>query len=1153
MLNGAAEPDPAAGWRPGNPPAVAFDRHEGPLPAASSADLAFVQERLARKVSRLARDGSPALAGERWLGKTAPDSLYAVVLMCDFADSLFYGRHDQFPDFPPPRQSDFYYTAHDSLYYHHLLTDVATYFTAVSDGQFTLRYDVIGTVANLSQPMSYYGNHPDEGEQTIRLAADVVLALDPLVDFSRYDTVILIHAGAGEETDILDDSPEQIFSTYLGPEDFADAVAETLLAEPYLATDDFPPGQGLDQVLILPENEFQDPFGSFAGYFGSLGVYCFEVGLRLGMLSLSDFTPSGSPDSQGIGEFGLMGFGLFVGAGFIPDHPCAFNKMLMGWLDPYPVDPGAGGINRLTPAERAAGPLAAARVSITGQEYWLLEYRLQDPDGNGIFSFAGDLNGNNIPDFRDFDSAFGDGTPSGFFDPLGADGIPGTGDEDQREWLDGAEFDFFMSENPGRPDGVKAAGSGVYIWHVDEGVIQEAFGAERNLFNADPTRKSVDLEEADGIQDLDSRLGSPFILGGDDDSFRGEGARPYDADTVVGTRFGPDTEPGTGTAGGGWTGIVCDQFSNVVVDSTAGEPPRILYADTLSFRCLRLGATTGLPELTAERFLDGIDLRGSHLVAADLDDPADGSLEIVCHGGAGEVFAFTPDLAEHVDRDADPATVVPLVVGTDADGSPVVWNGPAAIGDLDADGLPEIVLTTPQGLYAFNGEDGSEVLDGDGDADSHGLLAPLNGCALPPVLLSRTGGVYSALESVVACVVDTVTGGVVLRWFGGDGSEASAGVELPAATVASAPVQLENSLFLPCVDVGGNGPALYVLRWNDDPGGFISRGFIPLTVTPGLLAPLSRRGDSRRYVVVVPGLDGVEVLHWPDGDIDVDNASSDLWPVTPRPRSAVGAGLALVGEGVYGRYTLAGVPVTGWPRRPQPAVQPVDAGLAPTPLSARISDSLAYVFQSRDGRVYRYSGAGELEAGYPLAGPSATAGTPLLLDLDGDGRLDLAAVGCTDRIIGLDLDNGELTTEFISGLRVWSDLGAGGNMGNWGMWRGNPWRTGEAAQLPSMPGPPPAAFRILAGSHICYPSPLTEGPLHVRGRVSREATAHVTIYNLEGEEVATARGWALAAAEPFEVIVPLAGIASGLYVCRMVVEDITGATETSVVSFAVTR
>ena len=50
---------------------------------------------------------------------------------------------------------------------------------------------------------------------------------------------------------------------------------------------------------------------------------------------------SGSPDSQGIGQFGLMGYGLFTAGGLVPAEPCAFNRMLMGWATPYEVDPDA--------------------------------------------------------------------------------------------------------------------------------------------------------------------------------------------------------------------------------------------------------------------------------------------------------------------------------------------------------------------------------------------------------------------------------------------------------------------------------------------------------------------------------------------------------------------------------------------------------------------------------------------------------------------------------------------------------------------------------------------------------------------------------------------------------------------------------------------
>ncbi len=108
--------------------------------------------------------------------------------------------------------------------------------------------------------MAYYGNHPEFGEQKFLLAADVVAAFDDEVDFSLYDTVVIVHAGAGEETDVLGDSPEQIYSGYLSPEDFEAAVEEEILAEAWIPATDADGGEvRLTQFLILPETEYQDP------------------------------------------------------------------------------------------------------------------------------------------------------------------------------------------------------------------------------------------------------------------------------------------------------------------------------------------------------------------------------------------------------------------------------------------------------------------------------------------------------------------------------------------------------------------------------------------------------------------------------------------------------------------------------------------------------------------------------------------------------------------------------------------------------------------------------------------------------------------------------------------------------------------------------
>ncbi len=1080
----------------------------GAVPFATASESA--SPRLHDAARRLARDGSPALNAARLAGVPAPERLEAVVLMCDFADSLMYGRWEPDSGYPEPRQYDFYYLAHDSTFFHHQMTDVAAYFQAASGGRFDFDFDVVPTVANLPHPMAWYGNHPEEGEQKVLMARDAVALLDEEVDFSAYDTVVLIHAGAGEETDILGDSPEQIYSSYLSPETFAEAVEDTILDDPWLPTDDTDPlGEPVivDHVLVLPECEFQDSIEGAGGFYGSLGVYCFEVGLRLGMLSLSDFTPAGSPDSQGIGEFGLMGYGLFVGAGYIPAHPCAYNKLLMGWLEPYDVFPEDGDVYRLDPAEAAAGDSCLARVEINPSEYWLVEYRRQDPDGNGIFSFPGDLNGNNIPDFYDEDSVFGDGTPTSWYDPA----------TDQREWLYGAEFDFFMSENSGHPTGAKGAGSGLYVWHVDENVIEAALLSGTNIFNADPQRKSVDLEEADGIQDLDSRLPSAWVLGGDFDSFRAE-------DTSV---FGPDTSPSTASASGVRTGIVIDMISAVVDDSTRVVPATgdtvILYHDSMTFRCrLEDAPAGGAPERLAEVRLPGVDLRGAHLLAADLDGSGDGALEIVATAAGGRVYAFDATLAPHLPGALDPGL---FAVGKGPGGVPVEWIGPAAAGDLDGDGLIEVVLAADSGLYVFNGEDGSELVDGDGDPASHGLALPLESCVAPP-LVYAPGGPFA----------DTEAAAVVERRDG------TGGLRLHVWSTAGHPVQSFTGN-----DLQSAGPLVF---WGDalwlpyrDPSGIWRLASARLGVD--IVLPVAPNGR--------PALSTPEHLYLPvdDGGLlrvsDPDAPAATVWSGGNSVRSPLAPGPYFTGDGVFMSTGVDGWPQTGWPVEPRVPVAASDTLTAASPLVMCRGGRDETLFSSRDGRLYLYGEDGLPVDGWPVAGPGRTAGTPLLMDVDGTPGFELVAVGAADRLAGFDGD-GEPAVEPVSGLTVWSLPETTASDAIWPMYGGAPARTAQPASAQT---PPAGAPLLVAGSHFCYPAPLTGGELHVRAEANRDCLLRAYLYNLEGEEV-RASGPVPAVGGPVEILLNVDNAVSGIYMCRLVAEG-GGAREVSIRPVTIAR
>lgn len=1104
-------------------------------------------------VARLLAERSAPLraeAGARWdksgARHKAPSALEAIVISCDFADSLLLGRFGQVPgNFPPPRQTDRYYASHDSVYFAHKLQDVAAYFADVSGGALAIRYTVHARAVNLPRPMAWYGNHPTRGEQSVLMAQAVIDSLDQEIDFTRYDTVVLIHAGAGEETDILGNSPEQIYSTYLNPPDFQAAYEDSVLGQPYLVAAGFAPGVGIDRVLVLPETEQQDPYGGFGGGFGVLGVYCFEFGLHLGMLSLSDFTPAGRPDSQGVGQYELMGYGLFVGLGFIPPQPGPFNKVLMGWLEPYDADPDAGAVQALTPALDVGAPLACARIDISGQEYWLAEYRLQDPNGDRRFSFPGDLNGNGLPDFWDVDSANGDGTPTGLFDPA----------TDTHEDLRGAEWDFAMSENAARQPGELGAGSGVYIWHVDESVISAAFGGPTNLYNADPAHKAVDLEEADGIQDLDSNQPSAWQLGGDDDSFRGE-------DDAA---FGPDTRPDTRSNGGAPTGVTLRDFSDVVRDSAAYEVvvgpftyPGYDYADTMTFRLERADAIAGERLPAARRRLpDGVDLTGSHLLAVDLDGA--GLQEIVVADRSGGVWAFTGDLTEFVDRDADPATIEPLAAGRRG-GQGVAWRLPPAAGDLDGDGRCEIVMTTADGLYAFR-PDGTSVRDI--EAGANGLYADVPGCSQAPILIpadpdAELGDPSAPVTAVVPFGRDGRCG---LAFFGGPDAALEREIDLGSGHVAAVPQKLGSWLLVAINDtltgLDGLTPTgrLAVIDLAASPLPSVPVVVsVPLHLVPGPwpavagVVPGSGSPATEFFVMCTSAAgDGETVVL--DGrlrpvreNIRWTRALVEAGPLSP--------GGAVVAAGVLGRVGQGGDWLDGWPRRVLPAV-----GTGPaSALVSRIVDAPTgydhYLFTAADGRLWARGSRGEDVPGWPLQGPAASIGTPVLGNFGGGVETDLAAAGATARIVGNADGGARLVTDPVSELVVWHDVASAQN--RWPMWGGSPWRSGDwdAAGFLGVPPVAPGGG-LVPGSHFCYPNPLTGGVLHVRGQLRGPGRALVTVHDLSGEQVAAAPWRAVAAVEPFSLDVDLTGVASGLYLCRLVVRGDDGTSDESVVTFAV--
>lgn len=1073
-------------------------------------------ERVQRMRAALQPEGPALVQLERLERRGAPASLSLLVVGCDFSDSLMVGRdREQFEGWPAPRRTaqpipltDIpMFAAHDAAYFDLQMQRVDDYFRTVSFGRFSLQWDVHPTIVNLPRPMGYYGSSDSATVRAVRMAREVIDAIDDDVDFSQYDTLVLIHAGAGRETDINGDSPEQIFSNYLDRRDFEIAVEAGVLAEPVLRTGEI----DVEHVLVLPEAQAQDPppGNPRGGFFDVRGVYCFEIGLRLGMLSLADFTPSGNPDSQGIGNFGLMGYGLFVGLSIVPSAPSAMNRWLMGWVDAVDVLEDADvRIGAMGAAGAAVSDTLLVRVPIHDREYWLLEYRLQDPDGDLFYTFD-DLNGNGLPDYFDADSAVGDGRPTSAFDPA----------TDTWEREIGAEFDWFMSENPARtPDRCqRAGGSGLYVWHIDERVIEDALFAGTNTINADADRKGVDLEEADGIQDLDRPTLSPYLLGSDRDAWRGEGS----------AEFGPTTLPSTSTNDGVPTGIRFAQISHVIADSLprneSGNCTGFVYRPAMNLR-VEFGATDaeGPRERARVRTNERApvaDVRLADLGTSAGDPTPDGRLEIVVVTDGGGIDVWRDDLTEWNDGDGDPATQGPFSTIRPESG----WNGAAAVADVDGNGEVEILLASADALYVLR-PDGATRFSLDDPADGPAVRAESGERFVGPVVVASTGG----RAAVLAVTGDAVR---IVEVEFADGLSVRRSVDLAgSATVGATPLgpDLEGWV-LPHVRTGG-GFALATLRadaaaWEHVvtlPDSAVTSptvfgGDLPLayvwTESSGRVRAFSTESGTQRATL--------------GAELPAARASA-----APRARADVGVGVApVVALAQAGALSVqdAGLrELVGFPYRPARGGRPSSIGpraAAPILVDLDGDGHVEVVWHEPAGALHAVDLQGRSLRGWPVAGPAEPASSPAVGDLDGDGRLELVVAGRFERGAGT-----SAMPEISGEIRIFE-------IGEVPASAYAPWPQGGAGPL-NLSGVPGSARSdaggdLLDSTFVVRPNPAHGDFVRVRVEVGRTRTVRAGLYTVEGQLVTQTGSVTTLGGTVFEEDLSLAGVRAGLYVCRV--------------------
>ena len=369
---------------------------------------------------------------------------------------------------PPP---------HNKNYFNSHLRAVNNYFRTVSYNNFGIDLDEsnIYPASNdssyrLTRSMNYYNELGMEIEHEKRITTLLKDAIEKAyevdqIDFNNYDLIAVIHPGLGQDFKLpfLDPTPEDIPSTFV----------DSRMIEKYFDKPLVVGNSTVNNGLILPESQnhpLMDPsiFSALSNpcdiQYSITGTWALMIGFAVGLPPLWNIDTGES----GIGIFGLMDQGSNNGRGMIPSIPNPWTRIHAGWEDP--TEYSSPQTIKLTNLKKNS----IAKIFLNDSEYFLIENR------NNWFRQGVDIDSARLavwektkiyPSYIDV-----------LFDSSGVI---------KNEYGVVTKINNY---NMGMP------ASGFLIWHIDESRISKNINSYK--INYDKLAKGIDLEEADGAQDI---------------------------------------------------------------------------------------------------------------------------------------------------------------------------------------------------------------------------------------------------------------------------------------------------------------------------------------------------------------------------------------------------------------------------------------------------------------------------------------------------------------------------------------------------------------------------------------------------------------------------------------------------------------------------
>jgi immune inhibitor A len=243
-----------------------------------------------------------------------------------------------FPDRPLTQPAEYFLGAPDGL-----VDRLVEYYAEVSTGRLRIEPHLGDAVVELSMERRRYV------QRAVTLAGEAIRAFarTATTDGDRRaladaDAVVVFFPGPGRESWLQPGETGDPWSNYV---DLA------------------PPVEGFGNAVIVNADQYNE--------LSSFGVLCHEFGHLLGLPEL--YAPGGATH-EGIGKWGLMGQGTWVGRGNSPPHMEAWSKLRLGWVDTLVVDRTTVGVRVPAVTEQ---PLVVKIPAVPDKpsEYYLVENR----------------------------------------------------------------------------------------------------------------------------------------------------------------------------------------------------------------------------------------------------------------------------------------------------------------------------------------------------------------------------------------------------------------------------------------------------------------------------------------------------------------------------------------------------------------------------------------------------------------------------------------------------------------------------------------------------------------------------------------------------------------------------------------------------------